>query len=76
MCDHDDIGFGTNNAFGPADVWVNDPFSQGRILDIRKVPRAEDGGFKDIRFRIIDALQVRNGLFFAFLSVCIMSTAV
>jgi hypothetical protein len=40
--DHDYIGLGADDALGPADVGVNDPFAQDGVLDVRKIPGAED----------------------------------
>lgn len=42
MGDHDNIGLGADDAFGPADVGVDNPFAQDRVLDVRKIPGAED----------------------------------
>lgn len=48
MCDHDHISLGPDKALCPFNIWINDPFAQHWVLDLRKVPRAEDGSLKDI----------------------------
>lgn len=48
MCDHDHISFGTDDVLRPTHVWVDDPFAQNGVLEVRKVPRAEDSSLKDI----------------------------
>lgn len=48
MGDHDYIGLGADDALGPADVGVDDPFAQDRVLDVLEIPGAEDCGLEVI----------------------------
>ena len=73
MRDHDHISLGSDDAFGPPNVWVDDPFAQDWVLDIREVPGAEDGRLKDVRFRVVEILQVSDGLLLTILSIWFMS---
>lgn len=34
MCDHNHIGLSPDDAFGPANIGINDPFSEKWVLDV------------------------------------------
>ena len=48
MRDHDHISLVSDDAFCPSDVWIDDPFAQERILDVRKIHGAENCCFKNV----------------------------
>lgn len=62
MRDHDDIGFDADDFPSPVGVRVENPAAEPGVLDIWKVHGTEDGGFEFLRFRVVNALQIRNGL--------------
>ena len=56
MCDHDHISLGPDNTLRPTDIGVDDPFSQGWVLDIRQIPGAKDCSLEHIRFGVVEIL--------------------
>ena len=56
MRDHNHISLSPDNAFGPADVRVNDPFAQNGVFEVRQVPSTKRSDFESIRFGVVETL--------------------
>lgn len=76
MRDHDHIGLSPDNAFGPANVRVNDPFAQNGVFEVRQVPSTKRSNFESIRFGVVETLQISNSLLLAFLGICSVSASI
>lgn len=70
MCDHDNIRLDSNDVPRPANVGIDDPFTDQRILDIRLINGAENSSFKRIRLGVVEFLEISDCLLLLVLEVC------
>ena len=69
MSDHHDISLDSDDAPSPSCVRFDDPFTESGVFDVWKVYGAENRGLKTLSFRIVEILEVRNGLLLLVLDI-------
>jgi hypothetical protein len=69
MSYHYDISLDSYDSPSPSSVRFNDPLAESGVFDIWKVHGAEHCGLKTLSVRVVEILEIRNGLLLLVLDI-------